>query len=144
MLIPVVVTNWPTILPVLVAAAGALGFTAGREKVRNVLTNKVSVPVKNGEFVTDGLAAGASLEMVRGDVTLRFFLDRKGQCQVEASGSSMSKAELERLATTAAGKVVQMYAYHKLVTEAKNQGFTTVEEQVDERGAIRIRLRKFE
>jgi len=156
-MIPVVVTSWPTILPVLRAAAGALGF--GRVKKMSSTTEErgglgmsstaeesaqtASVTVKNGEFVTEGMAEGTSLVVTRGDVRLTFRLDRKGKCQVEAFGAGMSKVELQRLAEKAAGKVVQMYAYHKLVTEAKNQGFVLVEETTDLQGAIRLRLRRF-
>jgi len=143
-IVPVVVSSWPTILPALVAAAGALGFKAARSegKPRADTCATAEVSVRNSSVVGAELTAGQELVVAAGGVTLRFFVDEQRRCRVHVSGSGRSREELEELGQRAADKVVQMFAYHRLVNEARQHGFELVREEVDEQGAIRLRLRR--
>jgi hypothetical protein len=58
------------------------------------------------------------------------------------SGQGHSKAELERIGEEVAGRVVQQFAYHKLMTELKNRNYSIVEESVQEDDSIQIRIKQ--
>lgn len=148
-ILPIVVTSWPTILPAILGAAGALGFKAVREEVeiKGELVGAsaetgTTVEVKNAEVIGDELGAGQSLTVVRDGVTLRFRVDSRGRCQVHVDGEGRSKAELQRIGEEAAQKVVQIYSYHRVMAQAQELGYELVEEQVDEQGGLRIRLKR--
>ncbi len=147
LIVPVIVTSWPTILPVLTAAAAAMGFSARRDglnaqdRTRRDVVPSATVVMENSALSGAEVAAG-EMVVTRGDVTLRFSLDGKGHVKVCTEGRGKSKQELEAIGRQAAGKVAQMYAYHQLRAEAANMGFDLVEEQVDEKGAVHIRLRR--
>jgi len=148
-IIPVVVTSWPTILPAIIGAASALGFKATREEIEmkgdlsgaSAKTRTV-VEVKNAEVIGEELGAGQSLTMERDGVTLRFQVDSRGRCRVHVDGPGRSKTELKAIGEQAAQKVVQMYSYHRVMAQAQELGYELVEEQVDERGGVRIRLKR--
>jgi hypothetical protein len=146
-IVPVIVTSWPTILPVLTAAAAAMGFSMRREGL-NALARKKQEAIPSATVVMENSAlsgaevAAGEMVVTRGDVTLKFSLDGKGHVKVCTEGPGKSKAELEAIGRQAAGRVAQMYAYNQLRAEAANMGFSLVEEQVDEKGAVHIRLRR--
>lgn len=148
-LIPVVAASWPTIVPALTATAAALGYSiskavgeAGSKASGQHAETSAEVAVKNASVLGEELGAGQSMTMERDGVTLRFTVDGSGRCKVVVSGPGKSKAELAKIGEVAANKVVQMYTYNRLMSQAKSQGFDVVEEQVDEQGALRIRLRR--
>ncbi len=149
-IVPVVVASWPTILPVLVGAAGALGFKVSKGLGENVQRNRLqvegqnraTVDVKNASVLGEELGRDQVLEVEKGGVKLRFDVYSAGRCRVHVSGEGRSKAELERIGRQAADKVVQMYSYHRVMAQAQEMGYELVEEQVDGQGGIRIRLRR--
>jgi len=147
-IVPVVVSSWPTIAPALVAAASALGFSAARQNRKRKTESgaetevSASVEVENTSVVGEELEAGQSLDVVKDDLKLSFGVNRQGQCQVTVSGKGRSKEELQAIGQQAAHKVVQMYTYNKVMTELKNRDFQVLEEEVDEQGAIRLKLRR--
>jgi hypothetical protein len=148
-IIPLVVTSWPTILPAILGAAGALGFkvTSAASETRGDLSGAsaetgTTVEVKNAEVIGEELGAGQSLTVERDGVTLRFAADSRGRCRVHVEGPGRSKAELQRIGEEAARKVVQMYSYHRVMSQAQELGYELVEEQVDEQGGVRIRLKR--
>ena len=148
-IIPVVVTSWPTILPAILGAAGALGFKATSEAseiegglVGASAKTATTVEVKNAEVIGEELGAGQSLTMERDGVTLRFTVDSRGRCRVHVDGPGRSKAELKQIGEQAAQKVVQMYSYHRVMSQAQELGYELVEEKVDEQGGVRIRLKR--
>lgn len=148
-IIPIVVTSWPTILPALLGAAGALGFKVQRE-VSEIEGNIVgaaaragtTVEVKNSEVIGEELGAGQSLVVARDGVTLRFAVNRRGRCVVHVDGEGRSDAELKAIGEQAAQKVVQIYSYHRVMAQAQEMGYELLEEQVDEQGGLRIRLKR--
>jgi hypothetical protein len=101
-----------------------------------------TVEVKNAEVIGEELGAGQSLTVERDGVTLRFAADSRGRCRVHVEGPGRSKAELQRIGEEAARKVVQMYSYHRVMSQAQELGYELVEEQVDEQGGVRIRLKR--
>jgi hypothetical protein len=147
-IIPVVVTSWPSLLPVLLGAAGALGFKpkaqAGTEvdRARARASGGAVVEVENAAVLSDEVGAGNSLTVERDGVTLRFAVDGRGRCRVHVDGPGRTKAELEEIGRQAGRKVVQMYSYHRVMAQAEELGYQLTTESVDEQGAIRIRLKR--
>ncbi len=147
-IIPVVVTSWPSLLPVLLGAAGALGFKpkaqAGTEVDNSRLraSTEAVVEVENAEVISDEIGAGNSLLVERDGVTLRFAVDGRGRCRVHVDGPGKTKAELKQIGQEAGRKVVQIYSYHRVMAQAEELGYQLTDEGVDEQGAIRIRLKR--
>ena len=148
-IIPVVVTSWPTILPALLGAAGALGFKVHGEAAvieGNVVgvsaRTGTTVEVRNSEVIGEELGAGQSLTVVRDGVTLRFSVNAHGRCVVHVDGEGRSDAELKQIGEQAAQQVVQIYSYHRVMAQAQEMGYELVTEQVDDQGGLRIRLRR--
>jgi len=102
--------------------------------------NSVDLCLDNAAEVTGGLNPGKSVTFAREDLKVIFFQDAEGQTGVRVSGLK-SKAELEQLGQTLAQKLVQQYAYHRLVTEMKARNMNVVEEEVEEDGTVRMRVR---
>lgn len=144
-IVPVVISSWPTIAPVLAAAAGSLGFSLakGRKKQQQgPTTNATILDVKNSSIVGEHVAAGETMVVEKEDVRVVFSVGVDQKCRVMVEGENRSKAELQAIGNQVAQKVVQMYSYHKVMTQVNQDEFEVVDEQVDEQGAIRIKVRR--
>jgi hypothetical protein len=143
-LTPIVVGSWPAITSAALGAAAAMGFTvssAERAAKRAEGSRAVEMEVPNSEVVAEGLARGQKLRIEREGVTLEIGVDDRGKCTVCASGDGLSKAELKRIGEEVAGRIVQQFAYHKLVTELKGRGYQIAEESVQQDQSIQLRVR---
>jgi hypothetical protein len=141
-LTPIVVGSWPAISAAILGAAGAMGFTvAGAESDfrRATGTTTVESEVPNSEIVADTLARGEKIGIERDGVRIEFGVDERGKCTVCASGSR-GKAELRRIGEEVAGRIVQQFAYHKLVSELKNRGYRIDQESVQRDQSIQLRV----
>ena len=58
-------------------------------------------------------------------------------------GDNKTDAQLQAIGQELVGKVTQQYAYNKVVTELKSQGFTVTDEEVTADQAIRIHVTKY-
>lgn len=125
-----------------VAAAGAsLGLTLieGTEDAEAAST-AVDLCVNNIEEVASGMSPGQKTAF-RGDgVKVTFYLDELGRGAVRVEGSR-SEAELRELGETMAKRVVQQYAYHRLVGEMRERNMNIVEEEVEADGTVRMLVR---
>lgn len=147
--VPVVVTALPALAPAIAATAASMGYAVKKHMERDVpdisrSLNHAEVDVKNAEIVGEELGAGQSMQFERDGVTIEFSVNTQGQCKVCVSGDHKSKSELQAIGQQAAGKVIQMYTYNRVVTELKNRDFQVDAEQVDEEGAIRLKLKRYE
>jgi hypothetical protein len=143
-LTPIVVGSWPAIASAALGAAAAMGFTvssAEREVARPQGPRTVEMEVPNSEVVAEGVARGQKLRIHRDGVVIEIGVDERGKCTVCASGEGVSKAELRRIGEEVAGRVVQQFAYHKLVTELKSRGYQIAEESVQQDQSIQLRVR---
>jgi len=73
-------------------------------------------------------------------VTIEFKRDLRGTCSMCVTGSK-SKQELQKIGQEVSGRVVQQFAYHKLVTELKKRNYAIVDEKVQQDESIRVRVR---
>ncbi len=143
-LTPIVVGSWPMITSAILGAAGAMGFTVGRGgEGREPVTgrSKVEIDVPDSRIVAESLQRGRTVCIEQDGVAIEFGVDERGALSMCVTGEGRSKAELERIGEEVAGRVVQQFAYHKLVTELKGRNFGILEESVAEDESIQLRVR---
>lgn len=143
-LTPIVVGSWPAIATAVLGAAGAMGFTviSGESEIEAEAGRRsVETEVPNSEVVAETLARGERLRIEKDGVLIEFGVDDRGKCAVCASGEGVSKNELRRIGEEVAGRVVQQFAYHKLVNELKNRGYRIAQESVQQDQSIQLRVR---
>ena len=143
-LTPLVIAAWPTMMAAVLGGAASMGFTAVesasvREKV--LKKKRVETDIENSEVVAEGMARGQKMVIQKGDITIEFGRDERGACTVCVTGEKHSDKELKKIGEEVAGRVVQQYAYHKLVTELKQRNYSLVDEKVLQDGSIQVRVR---
>ena len=143
-LTPLVVAAWPTLIAAVMGAAASMGFTAVEGvSVPQKTTKKkrVETDIENSEVVAEGMARGQKMVIQKGDITIEFGRDERGACTVCVTGEKHSEKELKKIGEEVAGRVVQQFAYHKLVTELKQRNYSLAEEKVLQDGSIQVRVR---
>ncbi len=142
-LTPIVVGSWPMIAAAVASAASALGFTvAGTgEEQRSSGTLRVETEVPDSQVVAENLSRGQRIRIEREGIAVEFGVDERGRCTVCVTGEGHSRAELKRLGDEVAGRVIQQFAYHKLMTELKRRNFRLVEESLQQDQSIQLRVR---
>lgn len=151
-LTPLVISSWPAISAAVVGAAAAMGFSVaggvlqqdlGEQGSRQAAARKkkVETEVPNSEVMADSLTRGQKITIQKGDITIEIGQDERGACTVCASGGKHSDKELKKIAEEVAGRIVQQFAYHKLITELKRRKGTIVEEHVNQDQSIQVRVR---
>jgi hypothetical protein len=143
-LTPIVIGSWPAISAAVLGAAGAMGFTLAGveiEPMRAQEKHTVETEVPHSEVVAETLARGERLVIQKDGVTIQFGVDDRGKCTVCVHGEGRSKGELRRIGDEVAGRIVQQFAYHKLVTELKNRGYRIDQESVQKDQSIQLRVR---
>lgn len=123
------------------AAAAVLGLRLADETAAETeLENSVDLCVNNAEEVAVAAGAGKSLTFVGNGVRVEFFNDANGQAAVRVSGKG-NEESLREIGDAFAKKIVQRYAYHRLVTEMRARNMNIVEDEVEEDGTVRMRVR---
>jgi hypothetical protein len=143
-LTPIVIGSWPMITSAIAGAAAATGFAvAGAEKAPIAQTGrkKVEVEVPGSEVIAESLRRGEKVCIEREGVVIEFGVDERGALSMCVSGEGRSKQELESIGDEVVGRVVQQFAYHKLVTELKKRNYGVLEEHVEQDQSIQIRVR---
>lgn len=143
-LTPLVVAAWPAVMSAVVGAAASMGYSVagastGGEKVSR--KRKVETEIENSEVVSEGMARGESIVIQKDDITIEFGRDERGACSVCVTGEKHSEKDLKKIGEEIAGRVVQQYAYHKLVTELKQRNYSLVDEKVLQDGSVQVRVR---
>ena len=145
-LTPILIGGWPAIATAITGVASALGFTIASSKATGqddskADRNSVETELQAGTVFGESTGVAQSMTLVKGDVSILFTQDERGGCRVCVEGP-MSKNELRRLGEETAGRVVQQFAYHRLMSELKKRNFAIVEEQVQADQSIRVRVRQ--
>jgi len=150
-LAPVVVAAWPAFSAAVVAAAGSLGYTITEEAVALCLGNEqparkssVNLEIPQSEIVTGQLGRDQRISVCKDGITVTFSRDERGRAGVCVTGSGQSEQELKVAGEELSRRVVQQYVYQRLTHEVQARGYNVVEENVDERGAIHMRIRHWE
>jgi hypothetical protein len=137
---------WPVLSAAITTTLGAAGYNLVRSRM-NLDQNlggldSVEMDLKNSEGLSDTLGEEEKLVLERDGVTLTFRKGEGGCCKLHVSGRGKTHEELARAGQEASNKIVQAYAYSKVMAEAKKRGLKVVEEQ-NEDGKIRLRFRKW-
>ncbi len=143
-LTPIVIGSWPMIAGAIAGAASSLGFTLATADVPLTLRptdSSVETEVPNSEVMADVLARGEKIRVTRDGVAVDFGVDDRGKVTVCASGRGKTNGELKKIGQEIAGRVVQQFAYHKLVNELKSRGYQISQERVERDQSIQITIR---
>ncbi|HMN41347.1 MAG TPA: DUF1257 domain-containing protein [Phycisphaerales bacterium] len=143
-LTPIIIASWPAVASAVLGAAGSMGFTiaaAERGKELPAGDARVETEVPNSEVLAETLSRGEKIRIAKDGVIIEIGVDDRGRCTVCASGRGKSKPELKRLGEECSGRIVQQFAYHKLVTELKTRGYQIAEESVQKDQSIQMRVR---
>ncbi len=143
-LTPIVVGSWPMIASAVAGAASAMGFAVvGSETATDESSAETTVEteVPNSQVVAEAMKPGQKIRIVREGITIEFGVDERGACTVCVSGIGQTKADLKRIGDEVAGRVVQQFAYHKLMTELKKRNYSVLEEGVQEDDSIQVRVK---
>ena len=147
--VPAVVVGWPVLCGAIAGAAGVLGFKAlqaGKEQAQidaESLENWVEIPVSGSEIIADAMARESQFTIRKDDIMATFSRAADGRCMVHVKGASKTDQELQAIGKELVGRVTQQYAYNKVVSELKNQGFAVTHEEVASDQSIRIQVSKF-
>lgn len=138
---------WPILAGVISQALNAAGYhvveNEALEREKSKASSQVDLELKNSEGLAETMGLEEKLVMRKEGITLTFTRGHDSRCKVHVAGEGISPAELKKAGQEAANKVVQAYAYHKVVDEAKKKGLQLVEEKTEE-GRIRLKFRKWE
>lgn len=142
-LTPLVVSAWPAVAAAVMGAAASMGFSVPSPTVAEAKPRKrqVETEIENSEVVSDELQRGERITIQRGDIAIEFGRDHRGRCTVCVTGEAHSEKELKAIGEEVAGRVVQQFAYHKLMTELKRRNYSIVEEKVLQDQSIQVRVR---
>lgn len=142
-LTPMVVASWPIVSSAVASAAAAMGFSvvsAGAAVQVDVKdTNRVEVDVANSDVVAEHMHAKQSITIRKGGVLVDISTNENGVLTVCASGDA-TKSKLRVVGEEVAGRVVQQFAYHKLMTELSSRGFHVIDESVSADQSIQVRV----
>jgi hypothetical protein len=143
-LTPIIIASWPAIASAVVSAAGSMGFTVLASHATVDLptsTDSVESEIPNSEVLAETLSGGEKIRIRKDNVVVDIGVDSRGKCSVCVSGKGKSKSELKRIGEEVSGRIMQQFAYHKLVTELKARGYSIAEESVQRDQSIQMRVR---
>ena len=149
-LTPVVIAAWPAFSAAVVAAANSLGYVLVDEAIKQSQkttqksNRQVNLEIANSEVVTGSLGRDQQICVTRQGVTVVFSRDARGRASVCVSGPSFTDDELRGMGQELSQRVVQKYVYQRLMDEMSRRQFTVVQEEVDEKHAIRLKVRHWD
>ena len=146
--VPAIAASWPVLCGAVAAATGAIGYRTLRaasdlEKTSTVGQSSAQVTLNGSELLAESMQEGDQFAITNDDVTAVFRRAADGRCTVHVSAPGRTQTELEAIGRDLMNRVTQQYAYNKIVTQMKSQGFTVNTEEVAEDQTIRIRVSKY-
>ncbi len=157
-LTPLAGASFPALAPLILAAAGALGYRvlskksmehgALNKKLRQQLREDVVVPLKTEDLIfnvfEDELRRAETIHLERGSIELALIKDERGKVHLVARARKGTDPKtVEREGRAFAEELAQLYARNRVVEELERLNAETVEETVDEQGEIVLRVRRW-
>ena len=105
---------------------------------------RVELQIANTELVTDQLGRDQHIAVARGEVTVTFSRDARGQAKVCVNGTGQTEEALRALGEELSQRVVQQYVYQRLIDECRARQFLVVEEEVEADKSIHLKVRHWE
>lgn len=140
-LTPIVIASWPVLSSAIAGAAASMGYSVQATPKEKAPKKRVETEIANSEVLADETARGQTIVIRRGDITIEFGQDNRGACTVCVTGEGHSERELRQIGEEVAGRVVQQFAYHKLLSELKQRNFSLVGEEMLADQSVRLRIR---
>jgi hypothetical protein len=142
--IPAATAAWPAVAAAAAAAAAAMGYASARTGTDVESETEVEIPVENCEAVTEDMALGEQLSFTKDDVRVTFFRNTDGRVAVKVGGAGRSESDLAAIGREITKKLVQQYAYHRVVSELKQRNLNVVDENVEDDGTVRLQVRVYQ
>lgn len=145
--VPAVVASWPVLCGAIAGAAGVLGYKAlnvGKSlAVEKPSDTWIEISLEGSEVVADAMKRESEFVIGKDDVTATFSRSADGRCTVHVSGLNKTSDELTAIGRELLNQVTQQYAYNRVVSEMKNQGFSITNEEITADRTIRVNVCKY-
>lgn len=157
-LTPIVATSLPMLTPLILATAGALGYRQltkmseeGGElnrRLKQEIEGRTHVEIPLQETILENLTAevgrAETLNFQKDDMTLTLHKDERGKLRVTMSATkgtdeAMLRAEGKKFVS----EIAQALAANKAAEAVERMNADVVEEEVNERGEIVLRIRRW-
>lgn len=156
-LMPILGWSWPALTPILVAAAGSLGYRAitTRARSKHALTQlekqllnrrTVEIPLEQylKDIVAEQLGYEEEVQFEKEDLVLTFGHDARGRFSIRVTGpKERTAADLQLVGDQFARALIQQFAYNRIAAEFDRRGIQLVEETVDEEGNVVLLARRW-
>jgi len=143
-ILPGAAAAWPVIATAAAATAAAMGFAAAGTESSVKATLEVELQTPTEESVSEEVGLGEELVFAREGCEVIFARDAAGKVSVRVRGENKTEAELREIGERMSGGLVQQYAYHRIITELKDRDLNVVNEETDEDGTVRLKVRVFQ
>ncbi|MBN1902014.1 hypothetical protein JW926_11890 [Candidatus Sumerlaeota bacterium] len=154
---PVLGWSFVILTPLIMATAGALGYSALTGKTLNdwlqkELTDnirnfrKVQLPLQDyiTDVVSEEIGREDRLDFKKDNIVLTFRKDALGKFFIEVTGPrKIPTVELQAMGDEFARNIIQQFSHHKIARELDQRGVHIVGEEVNEEGDIILHTRKW-
>ncbi|HPB30702.1 MAG TPA: hypothetical protein PLB62_04550 [Candidatus Sumerlaeota bacterium] len=154
---PVLGWGWVMLMPVVMAAAGALGYRSLTSRqvsdwlqrdLERELREKRTIRLRMDEILTDVVSEEIGreerLDFVRDKIHLTFQRDTLGKFNIVVMGPrTMTTLELQIAGDEFARTIIQQFSHHKIARELDQRGVQIVGEEINEDGDIILHTRKW-
>lgn len=134
---------WPLCVAAATSAAAVMGYALTKNSDAVDVADAVEIELENADEVMAMVGEGESVCFTNGTETIVFSRDSEGKTSVKVHGDNLSKEQLRQIGEEFAKKVVQQYVYNRLVNEMEKQHFNLVEQDVDDDGTVRLKVRAY-
>jgi hypothetical protein len=147
-LVTPVVANmaWPLLASVIAGSLTTTGYNLvkGGQDLEESAESRagVDLDLRNSGDLNETMGEEEELVLKKDGITLTFSKGPDNRCKVHVAGPGKSREELTRAGQEASDKIVQAYAYNKVMAEAKKRGMQLIEERSED-GRIRLKFRKW-
>ncbi len=139
------VGGWAALTAAIAAACSAMGYQIlrGSQVRQQSLQEQSGVALTmEAQALADALEREETIVVTQGDVQITFHKDPRGRVTMHVDGKNKTEAELKAIGQQVMNRILQQYAYQRVMDELEKRGFTVVKEEVDENQVIRIRVRR--
>lgn len=145
-LTPVVIGAWPMVVAAAASVGASMGLSVGAGQAAEINSNgtvrkRVVTEVPNSEVLEEHIGIEDRIVLSRDGLEIEITRGEDGAIKLCVTGEEHSKAELERIGQEVAGKLVQQYAYHRIVSELRERKYDIVEESLQKDQSIQMRVR---
>lgn len=131
-IVPSMVGGWPILMAAIAAACSALGYQVlkgGKVRTSVAEVGKSVSMTLDAQALSDALEREETVTVVQSDVTISFHKDPRGRVTMHVSGKDKTEAELQEIGQKVMNRILQQYAYQRVMQELEKRGFTLIKEE---------------